>query len=94
MYRVKQRLVLWSDIPAAAAASGFGFRKGSPVDGLSEPRVIGLLLRLDSDLRAGGDRERRSNLEVLGAGGSVWSKRDRLAVRLSVSSMINTLRCL
>lgn len=48
----------------------------------------GLLSRTESSLRAEGDRERRSNLEVLRGSGSFWSKRDRLAVRRSESSML------
>lgn len=48
----------------------------------------GLLSRTESSLRAEGDRERRSNLEALRGSGSFWSKRDRLAVRRSESSML------
>lgn len=69
--------------PAAAAGSSPDF--AASVAGLSEPLGRGLLLRLDSDLAAGGDRERLSNLE--GRAGSFWSKRERFAVRRSVSSM-------
>lgn len=51
----------------------------------------GLLSRAEPSLleRAGGDRERRSNLEALRGSGSFWSKRERLAVRRSVSSMVD-----
>jgi hypothetical protein len=49
---------------------------------------MGLLLLLESLSRAGGgDLERRSKREALGAG-SFWSNRDLLAVLLSVSSMM------
>lgn len=48
----------------------------------------GLLSRTESSLRAEGDRERRSNLDALRGSGSFWSKRDRLAVRRSESSMV------
>lgn len=48
----------------------------------------GLLSRTESSLRAEGDRERLSNLEALRGSGSFWSKRDRLAVRRSESSMV------
>lgn len=48
----------------------------------------GLLSRTESSLRAEGERERRSNLEALRGSGSFWSKRDRLAVRRSESSMV------
>ena len=71
--------------PAAAAGSSPDF--AASVAGLSEPLARGLLLRLDSDLAAGGDRERLSNLE--GRPGSFWSKRERFAVRRSVSSIVN-----
>jgi len=54
------------DLPAAAAASGFTFF-GASLVGLSDDFAwspIGLLLRLEaSDLRAGGDLDRLSNLE-------------------------------
>lgn len=69
-------------IPAAAAGSTF-FAESAP--GLSEAPLTGLLLRADS--RLGGERDRLSNLEVRLASGSVWSKRERFAVRRSVSSM-------
>lgn len=48
----------------------------------------GLLSRTESSLRAEGDRERRSNLEVLRGSGSFWSKRDRFAVLRSESSIV------
>lgn len=48
----------------------------------------GLLSRTESSLRAEGDRERLSNLDGLRGSGSFWSKRDRLAVRRSESSML------
>lgn len=60
--------------------------------GLSEALSRGLLLRLGSDFRAGGERERRSNLDALFGSGSVWSKRERFAVRRSVSSMLVSLQ--
>lgn len=48
----------------------------------------GLLSRTESSLRAEGDRERRSNLEARRGSGSFWSKRDRLAVLRSESSIV------
>jgi hypothetical protein len=72
--------------PAAAAGSCPSFLGA----GLSEALDMGLLLRLVSGLLAGGDLERRSNLEVLLGSGSFWSKRERFAVRRSVSSIFNT----
>lgn len=56
--------------------------------GASDGLVEGLALRRDS-VFAGGDRERRSNREARFGSGSVWSKRERFAVRLSVSSMVS-----
>lgn len=47
--------------PAAAAGSRPDF--AASVAGLSEPLGRGLLLRLDSDLEGGGERDRLSNLE-------------------------------
>lgn len=58
-------------IPAAAAASGLDFR-GASATGLSDGlarSAMGLLLRREgSGLRAGGDLDRRSNLEERGFG--------------------------
>jgi hypothetical protein len=73
-------------LPAAAAASNPPFFAES-VAGLSEARGSGLLLRLvsGSGFEAGGERER------LGLR-SVWSKRERFAVRRSVSSILDP-RC-
>jgi len=72
--------------PALAAASS-PFFLGSAT-GLPEPLGMGLLLRLDSDFLAGGERERRSNLEVRFGSGSFWSNRERFAERRSVSSIM------
>jgi len=80
-------------IPAAAAGSAAGFFADSLLAGLavSVSLLIGLLLRLESlSLAGGGDLERRSKRDARGAG-SVWSKRERLAVRLSVSSILKKL---
>lgn len=74
-------------IPAAAAGSTV-LDFGVSVLGLSEVLPRGLLLRLGSDFLAGGERERRSNLDALFGSGSVWSKRERFAVRRSVSSIL------
>ena len=78
-------------VPAAAAGSAPPFFAASGA-GLSDALATGLLLRLDSvvGFRAGGERERLSNLETLFSSGSVWSKRERFAVRRSVSSMLTT----
>jgi hypothetical protein len=79
-----------ANIPTAAAGSrapDFGVS----TLGLPEPLASGLLLRRGSDLLAGGERERRSNLDALFGSGSVWSKRERFAVRRSVSSMVCSL---
>lgn len=78
--------------PAAAAAFGLTLLGVSP-EGLSVEFArspIGLLFRLvESDLRAGGDLERLSNREERAFGsGSVWSKRERFADLLSVSSIL------
>jgi hypothetical protein len=72
--------------PAAAAGSAPAFFALAAV-GLSGFRSMGLLLRLDSDFLAGGERDRLSNRDALFGSGSFWSKRDRFAVRLSVSSI-------
>lgn len=55
---------------------------------LSRDPEIGLRSRSrpESGFRAGGERDLRSNLERRGSG-SVWSKRDRFALRRSASSM-------
>lgn len=76
---------LGCDLPAAAAGSTGDLAGDAPV---SRSLDNGLLSRAESSLRAEGDRERRSNLEALRGSGSFWSKRDRLAVRRSVSSMV------
>jgi hypothetical protein len=78
--------VLPSSPAAAAGSAGLGFAE--PGAGLSEVRPRGLLLRRDS-LTAGGDRERRSNLDVRFGSGSFWSKRERLTARRSVSSILD-----
>ncbi|KFY72112.1 hypothetical protein V499_07729 [Pseudogymnoascus sp. VKM F-103] len=52
-----------------------------------------LLLRASLSLAGGGDLERRSKREARGAG-SFWSKRDLLAVLLSVSSMMAEVKSL
>lgn len=81
----KRRILV--SLPAAAAGSTIPDFEVS-VLGLSEALPIGLLLRLGSDFLAWGERERRSNLEALFGSGSVWSKRERFAVRRSVSSIL------
>lgn len=48
---------------------------------------MGLRSRPWSALFAGGERDLRSNRERRGSG-SVWSKRERFAVRRSVSSIV------
>lgn len=69
-------------VPAAAAASTGDFF-------VSEGSSLGRGLRsLPSERRAGGDRERLSNLEARLGSGSVWSKRDRLG-RFSGFSMMS-----
>ena len=55
--------------PANAAASD-PFTLLFSTTGLPEVLATGLLLRLDSDFLADGDRERRSNLEVRFGSGS------------------------
>jgi hypothetical protein len=55
-------------VPAAAAGSAEGFLDSGA--GLPEALARGLLLRLDSGLTAGGERERLSNLEGLLCSGS------------------------
>lgn len=83
-------LFLRRALPAAAAGSMGDLVAGEP--SVSRSLDNGLLSRADeSSLRAGGDRERRSNLETFRGSGSFWSKRDRLAVRRSVSSMSSGL---
>lgn len=74
-------------LPAAAAGSTGDFAGDASV---SRSLPSGLLSRTGSSLRAEGDRERRSNLEVFRGSGSFWSNRDRLAVRRSVSSISRT----
>lgn len=44
-------------------------------------------MRADSDCRDEGDRERRSKRDGRRGSGSVWSKRERLARRLSSAMM-------
>ena len=75
------------NLPAAAAGSE-ELRLAEAEAGLLEARASGLLLRRGS-LTAGGDRERRSNLDVRFGSGSFWSKRERLTARRSVSSISN-----
>ncbi len=77
------------DKPAAAAASTGLFLVSGVA--LSAPLLRGLRSRALSGLRAAGERDLRSNLERRGSG-SVWSKRDRFAVRRSVSSIIAVVR--
>lgn len=77
--------------PAAAAGSIPAGLEDS-LAGLSEALPTGLLLRRGSDFLAGGERERRSNLDCLFGSGSVWSKRDRFAVRRSVSSIVEDVQ--
>lgn len=77
---------MFSFLPAAAAGSAeLLFASGA---GLAEGFSRGLLLRRDSGLTAGGERDRLSNLEGLLCSGSFWSNRERFAVRLSVSSIL------
>lgn len=76
------------NIPAAAAGSAPPFFADSGAGLPEERRPRGDLLRRESTFLAGGDRERLSNLEVLFGSGSFWSKRDRFAVRRSVSSIL------
>lgn len=73
--------------PAAAAGSSAGFFFSSGV-GLRGCLPSGLLLRLDSDFLADGDRERRSKRDERLTSGSVWSNRDRLALRRSSSAIV------
>jgi hypothetical protein len=76
-----------ANLPAAAAGSTTSFF-GESVIGLPKGLPSGLLLRLVSGcLAGGGDLERRSNREERFGSGSVWSKRERFAVLLSVSSI-------
>lgn len=73
--------------PAAAAASTVEVRLFS--EPLPSPsRGKGLRSRPASDLRPGGERDRRSKRERRGSG-SVWSNRDRFTVRRSASSMVH-----
>ena len=53
---------------------------------------MGLRSLPDSERRDGGERERRSNRDVLLGSGSVWSKRERFTVRRSDSSMPGGIR--
>lgn len=73
---------------AAAAAGSEGLRLAEAEAGLLEARASGLRL-LRGSLTAGGDRDRRSNLDVRFGSGSFWSKRERLTARRSVSSISN-----
>lgn len=86
MYLLIQRTA-HSLLPAAAAGSKPDFFAESTA-GLAVSLPIGLLLRLDSVFFAAGDFERRSKRDVLLGSGSVWSNRDRFAVRRSVSSIV------
>jgi hypothetical protein len=79
----------WSEalIRAAAAAAAAAASVGDFfVSGIAS-FVTGLRSLPDSERRDGGERERRSNREVLLGSGSVWSKRERFTVRRSDSSM-------
>lgn len=73
-------------VPAAAAASTGDFF-GSVAWSLGR----GLRSLADSERLPGGDLERRSNLEALRGSGSVWSNRERLAERRSVSSIATSV---
>jgi hypothetical protein len=75
-------------LPAAAAGSRPSFVLVL-VAGLSARLSRGLRLRFLSGLVVGGDLERRSNLEARFGSGSFWSKRERFAVRRSVSSIVD-----
>src|SRR5687768_619170 len=68
-------------VPAAAAAST------AACLGASSPSFLRGLLSRGSERLLGGDLERRSNLEARFGSGSVWSKRERFAVRRSESSI-------
>jgi hypothetical protein len=75
--------------PAAAAASVGDFLASGVAS-----FAMGLRSLPGSERRDGGDRERRSNRDVLLGSGSVWSKRERFTVRRSVSSILDELRIL
>lgn len=75
--------------PAAAAASVGDFLASGVAS-----FAMGLRSLPGSERRDGGDRERRSNRDVLLGSGSVWSKRERFTVRRSVSSILGELRIL
>ena len=72
-------------VPAAAAGS-----TGDLVSGvaLSRGRERGLRSRPWSPFLEGGERDLRSKRDRLGSG-SVWSNRDRFALRRSESSMMH-----
>jgi len=75
----------WVSLPAAAAGStGGDFESEGASRGFD--RGLRSRSRAESGLRAGGERERRSKRERRGSG-SVWSKRERLTLRRSVSSI-------
>lgn len=88
-YRAVATVLAFPALPAAAAGSTGDLAAGE--SSASRSLDNGLLSRAESSLRAGGDRERRSNLEAFRGSGSFWSKRDRFAVRRSVSSMSSDL---
>ncbi len=77
-------------LPAAAAGS-----TGGDLESVGASRGLERGLRSrsrpESGLRAGGERERRSNRERRGSG-SVWSKRDRFVLRRSESSIAEKSR--
>ena len=86
--------VVWesctSNLPAAAAGSPPGaFLFSSDLGLKADSLATGLRLRLDSECRLDGERDRRSKREDRLTSGSVWSKRERLVVRRSSSVMVN-----
>lgn len=70
------------DVPAAATGSAL-----LPAPGLRGSRLSGLRVRVVSDCRDEGDRERRSNRDCRRGSGVVWSKRERFG-RRSSSAMV------
>lgn len=66
------------NIPAAATGSALLLAPG-----LRGSRLSGLRVRVASDCREEGDRERRSNRDWRRGSGVVWSKRERLGRRSS-----------
>ncbi len=77
----------WCSIPAAAAGSlEVDFLSSEP--GLKDDfSGLGLRLRLVSECRLEGDRERRSKREDRLTSGSVWSNLDRFELLLSSSAI-------